>query len=56
MAGYIVGTIAAIITIIIGIYGLSVSKRKGEKNKWAPWLIIFGCCAIVSAFINYSIK
>lgn len=49
---FIVGTGVAILLILVGISGMLVSKRRGTKNKWSWWLILFGCCAVVSAFIN----
>lgn len=52
MAGFIVGTSLAVLILITGIVGLLISKQKGKKNKWAFWFILFGCCAIISAFIN----
>ncbi|WP_211750301.1 hypothetical protein [Paenibacillus sp. Marseille-Q4541] len=52
MAGFIVGTSLAVLVLLTGIVGLLISKQKRKKNKWAWWLILFGCCAIISAFIN----
>lgn len=52
MAGWIVGTSVSILVLLGGIVGLLVSKRKKTENKWAWWFILFGCCAIISAFIN----
>lgn len=52
MAGFIVGTSLAVLILVTGIVGLLISKQKGKKNKWAFWFILFGCCAIISAFIN----
>lgn len=50
---FIVGTAVAILLLVIGIFGLLVSKMKGTPHKWAWWLIIFACCALVSAVINH---
>lgn len=50
--GIISGMIFGILLLIISFVSLLVSKRKGEENKWARWVILFGCCAIISAIIN----
>ncbi|WP_454191658.1 hypothetical protein [Paenibacillus sp. Marseille-Q7038] len=55
MAGFIVGTSLAVLVLLTGIVGLLISKQKRKKNKWAWWFILFGCCAIISAFINASL-
>ncbi|GIP42629.1 hypothetical protein J45TS6_10880 [Paenibacillus sp. J45TS6] len=52
MAGFIVGTSLAVLILVTGIVGLLISKQKRKKNTWAWWFILFGCCAIISAFIN----
>ena len=49
---FIVGTGIAILLLLLGIIGLLVSKQRGARNKWSWWLILFGCCAIVSAIFN----
>jgi len=51
---FMVGTGIAILLLLVGIIGLMMSKKKGTPNKWAIWLIIFACCALVSAVINYQ--
>ena len=55
MAGFIVGTSLAVLVLLTGIGGLLISKQKRKKNKWAWWFILFGCCAILSAFINANL-
>lgn len=55
MAGWIVGTSLSVIVLLTGIGGLLTSIKRKEKNKWAWWFILFGCCAIISAFINASL-
>ncbi|MGE8203628.1 hypothetical protein ACQKP0_03615 [Heyndrickxia sp. NPDC080065] len=42
----------AIVLLIISFVSLLVSKRKGIENKWARWVILLGCCAIITAIIN----
>ncbi|WP_199794823.1 hypothetical protein [Paenibacillus faecalis] len=56
MAGWIVGITFSVIVLLIGIWGLLDSRRKRVKNKWAGWFILFGICAIISAFINYQFR
>lgn len=56
MAGWIVGITFSSIILIIGVYGVFNSKRRHVRNKWAWWFILFGCCALVSAVINYQFK
>ncbi|CAI6079073.1 hypothetical protein PAECIP112173_02609 [Paenibacillus sp. JJ-100] len=56
MAGWIVGITFSSIVLLIGIYGVMNSRRKGVRNKWAWWFVLFGCCALVSAVINYQFK
>ncbi len=51
---FIVGISVAFLLLLVGIIGLIVSKKEGTPNKWALWLIIFACCALVSAVINYQ--
>lgn len=51
---FMVGIGVAMILLLVGIIGLMASKKKGIPNKWALWLIIFACCALVSAVINYQ--
>jgi len=53
--GFIVGIIISVSVLITGIMGLIVSKKKGAKNKWAWWAIVFGVCALISAVINLRI-
>lgn len=52
---FMVGTGVAVLLLLVGIFGLLMSKKKGTPNKWAWWLIIFACCALVSAVINYRL-
>lgn len=53
--GWIVGTSVAVLVLLVGIVGVVTSKQKRQRNRWAGWFILFGCCAIISAFINYSL-
>lgn len=54
--GWIVGTSISLVVLLAGIVGIVTSKLKRQRNRWAGWFILFGCCAIASAFINYSLK
>ncbi|WP_338588339.1 hypothetical protein V6669_23690 [Paenibacillus sp. Y5S-9] len=56
MAGWIVGISFSSIVLLIGIYGALNSRRRLTKNKWAWWFILFGCCALFSAIINYQFR
>ncbi|MBR2563352.1 MAG: hypothetical protein IKE29_01855 [Paenibacillus sp.] len=56
MAGWIVGITFSSIVLLLGIYGVMNSRRKRVRNKWAWWFVLFGCCALVSAVINYQFK
>lgn len=56
MAGWIVGITFSTIVLLVGIYGSLSSRHRKVKNKWAGWFILFGCCALISAFINYQFR
>ncbi|WP_342552476.1 hypothetical protein [Paenibacillus sp. FSL R7-0652] len=56
MAGWIVGITFSIIILIIGIYGVINSRHRRVSTKWAWWFVLFGCCALVSAVINYQFR
>ncbi|WP_186327850.1 hypothetical protein [Paenibacillus xylanexedens] len=56
MAGWIVGISFSTIVLLIGIYGALNSRRRQARKKWALWFILFGCCALVSAIINYQFR
>ncbi|CAM4335094.1 DUF308 domain-containing protein [Paenibacillus tarimensis] len=53
--GWIVGTSLAVLILLAGVIGLAVSKQNRRKNRWGWWFVIFGVCAIISAFVNLSI-
>lgn len=55
-AGWIVGTSLSVLVLLVGIIGMLVSKQRRTRNKWSIWLILFGVCALVSAFINAGFK
>lgn len=50
--GTILGAISGVLLLIIGIVSLLVSKLKNTENKWAWWVILFGCSAIMTAIVN----
>ncbi|MDN3954583.1 hypothetical protein [Sporolactobacillus laevolacticus] len=50
--GTILGAILGVLLLIVGSVSLLVSKSKGIENKWAWWVILFGCCAIMTAIVN----
>ncbi|WP_157800111.1 hypothetical protein [Sporolactobacillus pectinivorans] len=50
--GIILGLILGALLLIIGIVSLLVCKLKSIENKWAWWVILFGCCAIITAIVN----
>ena len=54
--GFIVGSTIASAVLIAGIIGWLLSKRKGYKNVWAGWAIVFGVFALISAVINAGIR
>ncbi|WP_405170499.1 hypothetical protein MHI12_23455 [Paenibacillus sp. FSL H8-0280] len=56
MAGWIVGISFSSIVLLIGINGALNGRRRQARNKWAWWFILFGCCALVSAIINYQFR
>ncbi len=50
--GIISELILGILVLIISFVSLFISRRKGTENKWARWVILFGCCAIITAIVN----
>ncbi|WP_167815127.1 hypothetical protein [Sporolactobacillus shoreae] len=50
--GPILGMILGVLLLIVGIVSLLIGKFKSTENKWAWWVILFGCSAIMTAIVN----
>ena len=53
--GYIVGSSIAFMVTITGISYLVIARKRRKNSKWAVWAVVFGVCALISAFINYDL-
>ncbi|MEG0693780.1 MAG: hypothetical protein RR444_11960 [Oscillospiraceae bacterium] len=50
--GIILGIIFGAILLIVGGVAFLLSKKKGEKCKWCPWVALAGTCALITAGAN----
>ncbi|MEG0919700.1 MAG: hypothetical protein RR967_03380 [Anaerovoracaceae bacterium] len=50
--GISLGCVLGVILLIIGSIGFLLSKKKQEKCKWCPWVVLAGVCALITAGVN----
>jgi hypothetical protein len=50
--GWYVGTGVSVVVLVVGVVAWIRSQRRRVRNRWAGWFILFGVCALVSAYVN----
>ena len=50
--GIILGFVLGIILFVVGSVKFLLTKNKGEKCKWCPWVALAGVCALITAGVN----